>query len=213
MAPATGRAYHPAMSITLYLVRHGQTAPNVQGRYLGAMDPPLDEEGIRQVYAAADMLHGATARIVTSPLLRAVQTAQIFAAFWDAEVTVMRQFVERNVGIYEGLTQDEARVRHPELWAQNITRQWDAAPPGGESIRRVFERVAGGLNLMQELFPNQTVVLVSHGFVAKVVRTLLRPTTEEDFYTHNLQPGGIERYELAHQLTGHAATPPWMVPA
>jgi probable phosphoglycerate mutase len=217
MVLCSGAAYHrqvnfpcTAMPIDLYVVRPGQTVCHAENRFHGALDPSLDEEGFRQVYAAANMLSGHSTRIVTSPLLRAVQTAQVFAAFWNAEVTVMRQFVERNLGIFEGLTHDEARLHFSELWTQDLTRQWDAVPPGGESIRKVFDRVAVGLDLIRQLFPDQAVVLITHGFVAQVVRALLQPVSDEEFFAYRLPHGGIERYRLGEPKGGAVSTSSWL---
>lgn len=184
-------------TLTLLVVRHGRTALNIEERYLGVLDPPLDACGVAQASALAGALAGQAQAIVSSPRRRALQTAEVLAAASGLPVRVLDAFAERDVGVFEGLTRDEARDAHPALWRQDVTRQWDGAPPGGESIRAVVDRVGRGLDLLRRDYPDRTVVLVAHGFVAKVVRALLLDLSWEDFFRYALQNGAFERYVLA----------------
>lgn len=182
--------------LTLLVVRHGRTALNVDERYLGVLDPPLDACGLEQAAALAATLAGQADAIVSSPRRRAVQTAEVLAAASGLPVRVLEAFAERNVGVFEGLTRDEARDAYPALWSQNITRQWDSGPPGGESIKTVVDRVSRGLGFLRRHYPDRTVVLVAHGFVAKVIRALLLDLSWADFFGYAMQNGAIERYVL-----------------
>jgi len=186
------------MSIELYIVRHGQTALNFEDRYLGSFDPPLNALGLEQAKSIANALTGKSDVIVSSPLLRARQTAEILANAWRTNYTMVSEFSERNVGVYEGLTRDEAKSTFPELWRQDITRQWEAGPPGGESIEAVFKRVAIGLQLLSSSFEGKRVTLVAHGFVAKTVRALIDGGTREEFFAYALKNGEFARYVLSH---------------
>jgi broad specificity phosphatase PhoE len=184
---------------TLTVVRHGRTAYNVDTRYLGALDPPLDDTGMAQAHTlAASLPRGATV-LLCSPRLRARQTAAVLGAAWDLPCRVADAFAERDVGVYEGLTQAEARAAWPVLWNQDITRRWDAAPPGGETIAAVFTRVADGLDRVRRDHPGEQVVLVAHGFVAKVVRALLLPMDRDAFFAYALKNGEYARYALTAQ--------------
>ena len=194
------------MQTSLFVVRHGRTAFNAEDRYLGALDPPLDEDGLRQAVALARTLEGHADVLVCSPRLRARQTAQVLAAAWSLPVVTIAQFAERDVGVYEGLTREEARAAYAALWEQDITRQWDAAPTGGETIRAVFERVAAGLAIVQREFGGRSVVLVAHGFVAKVIRALLADLSWEDFFRYSLANGQVELYTLGK---AKPALPAW----
>ncbi|TWI67763.1 putative phosphoglycerate mutase [Pseudoduganella lurida] len=188
------------MSISLVVVRHGRTAFNIEDRYLGALDPPLDAVGIEQAAALAHALPaalgGRPTALTCSPRLRARQTAAILATAWRLEASVIDAFAERNVGVYEGLTREEAQAAYPALWAQDITRQWHAAPTGGESIQAVFDRVTAGLDRLRRDFQGQTVVLVAHGFVAKVIRAILTDLSREEFFRYALKNGEFARYQL-----------------
>ncbi|QBE66890.1 histidine phosphatase family protein [Pseudoduganella lutea] len=184
------------MQTSLFVIRHGRTIFNAQDRYLGALDPPLDEDGLRQAAALAGVLAGRADVLVCSPKLRARQTAGVLAAAWSLPVVTIGEFAEREVGVYEGLTREEARAAYPALWEQDITRRWDAAPTGGETIRAVFERVARGLAIVQRDFAGRSVVLVAHGFVAKVIRALLADLSRDDFFRYSLANGQVALYTL-----------------
>lgn len=154
----------------LLVVRHGETQLNAERRYVGALDPELNANGVAQAQALRSILPGTIDVVVCSPL-RAVQTAEIVCRGRSKEPMIDCAFRERNVGVFEGLTQEEANVRFPDLWVQNITRVWHRAPTDGETIAEVVERVAAGLCRLYESHQGRIITLVAHGFVAKVIRS------------------------------------------
>lgn len=172
----------------LYVVRHGQTQANAEHRYLGALDPELTEIGREQAVALRLELPDSIDGIVVSPLLRARQTAEIINYRLDLPLLVMDAFRERDVGVFEGLTQAEARGQFPDLWQQNITRQWSVGPPRGESITATVNRVHQGLVELVETSTANELLLVAHGFVAKTLRALVRQDFS-DFYEWQLGNG------------------------
>ncbi len=177
-------------STVLFVVRHGQTRFNAEQRYLGALDPELNANGIAQATALCAALPSSLDAVVCSPLRRARQTADIVCADRGLVPDINHAFRERNVGVFEGLTREEARSRFPTLWTQNITRQWNAAPTDGETIAQVFERVTDGLRTLSERYAGQRVALVAHGFVAKVVRALCHPDSD-DFFEWQLDNAAV----------------------
>ncbi|MCX2901286.1 histidine phosphatase family protein [Pseudomonas mandelii] len=174
----------------LHVIRHGETAPNLERRYVGSLDPQLTEKGRAQAQELVSRLPVTIDAIIVSPRLRAQQTAQILNAHLNLPLLTMDCFAERNVGVFEGLTQTEARERFPQLWSQNITRQWHSAPTGGESVAEVVSRVREGLIELATAYPSQTVVLVAHGFVAKVIRALEK-SDFSDFFDWQLANGKV----------------------
>jgi broad specificity phosphatase PhoE len=163
-------------TVTL-LLRHGQTAMSVQKRYAGRSDVPLTETGLRQAVAAAKRLASAgLGVIVTSPLQRAVQTAQEVAMATGAAVVTDDGFRETDFGAWEGLTFAEVRER----WPDEVTA-WladpDVAPPGGESFTEVSKRVTEALHRVLADRAHQTVLIVSHVTPIKtlVAAALLAP--------------------------------------
>jgi probable phosphoglycerate mutase len=174
--------------MNLYLVRHGETWANAEHRYLGALDPELTERGRDQAASLSKKLPSGIEVLIVSPRVRAQQTAQILNGELNLELLTMGEFRERDVGVFEGLTQAEAKAMHPQLWAQNITRQWAVGPTGGESIADVVARVHQGLVELAVLYPERVVLLVAHGFVAKVIRALARGDFS-DFFNWQLSNG------------------------
>lgn len=182
----------------LYVIRHGETWANAEHRYLGALDPELTERGREQATSISKKLPTGIQVMIVSPRLRAQQTAQILNRELNLEPVTMDSFRERDVGVFEGLTQAQAKALHPALWAQNITRQWAVGPTGGESIAEVVTRVHQGLAELAALYPTQAVLLVAHGFLAKVIRALAIGDFS-DFYTWQLSNGEmlvLEDFEL-----------------
>ena len=163
-------------TVTL-LLRHGQTPMSAQKRYAGRSDVPLTDLGVQQAVAAAKRLASAGLdAIVASPLLRAVQTAGEVAAATGVPVVTDAGFRETDFGAWEGLTFAEVR----DGWPDELNR-WladpAAAPPGGESLAAVGERVTAALHRVLSARERQTVVIVSHVTPIKtlVAAALLAP--------------------------------------
>ena len=140
------------------LWRHGQTTWNLEHRFQGQTDIPLDETGVVQAEQAARRL--ATLRpdaLYSSDLSRAQQTAAPLARLTGLPVTLDKDLRERFGGVWEGLNDDEIRERYPAELAT-----WN--PPNGEPGLAVADRVAGVLDRVAEsLDDGQLAVLVGHG--------------------------------------------------
>ena len=169
--PAQGQ---PTVTV---LLRHGQTPMSVQKRYAGRSDAPLTDTGVRQATAAAKRLASAGLdAIVTSPLQRAVRTAEEVAAAAGVPVLTDDGFRETDFGAWDGLTFAEVRER----WPAEVTA-WladpAAAPPGGESFDQVGERVTAALHRVLGTRERQRVLIVSHVTPIKmlVAAALLAP--------------------------------------
>jgi len=163
-------------TVTL-LLRHGQTPMSVQKRYAGLSDVPLTEVGVQQAAAAGKRLASAgLTAIVTSPLARAVRTAEEVAAATGAPVEADEGFRETDFGAWDGLTFAEVRER----WPAELTA-WLAdpavAPPGGESLTDVSARVDSALRRVLAGYEGRTVLIVSHVTPIKtlVAAALLAP--------------------------------------
>lgn len=179
----------------LLVVRHGETRFNAEHRYLGALDPDLNAKGIAQALDLHAALPMHLDVLICSPLARARQTADLVCKGRGMEPIVDVAFRERHVGVFEGLTQDEARTRFPDLWARNITRVWDEAPIGGESIAAVVDRVTQALRRLAQDHADRTVALVAHGFVAKVIRAASM-ADYSDFFAWQLPNGAVFEVDL-----------------
>ena len=152
------------------LWRHGQTIWNVEHRFQGQTDIPLDETGEAQAEYAARRL--ATLRpdaIISSDLIRAAGTAAPLARLTGLTVTLDKDLRERFGGDWEGLTDDEIGARYPAERAS-----WN--PPNGESTVAVADRVRAALTrITARLADGQLAVVVSHGAALRLgMERLLR---------------------------------------
>ncbi|PWK91837.1 putative phosphoglycerate mutase [Lentzea atacamensis] len=156
----------------LILLRHGQTRLSVERRYSGRGDHPLTELGLEQAAKAAERLSkvDGIAAIISSPLQRAVQTAQALGQRTGVEVVTHQGLIETDFGTWEGLTFAEAAQQDPE-----IHRRWlgdtSVQPPGGESFDEVNARVRKARSEIIAKFGGKTLVLVSH---VTPIKTVLR---------------------------------------
>ena len=147
----------------LLLLRHGQTELSVQRRYSGHGDPELTPLGQAQAAGAAARLARVpdVAAVLTSPLRRARQTAEVVAAATGAPLAVRERLIETDFGKWEGLTFPEARARDPQVHAEWLGSE-EVAPPGGESFAAVGRRVAEELTDVLREYPGATLVVVTH---------------------------------------------------
>lgn len=151
----------------LILARHGQSEANREGLLLGRLDSPLTEVGRRQADAIAQAVCTRAsstarlpARIVTSPLSRARQTAEAIAARLGGAVAVEvdDRVVELDYGELDGASPRSL----PASWWASWRADPGLAPPGGESLSEVHDRVVGALEEWSEVAASFDVVVVSH---------------------------------------------------
>lgn len=180
------------------VIRHGETDYNKDGKYLGRMDVPLNSVGIAQAKQLAKKASGLNIEIIYySPLKRAIGTAEFIKSGHNCQIVIDNHFIERSVGVYEGLTKEEAKNKYPNLYKRNITRIFNEAPPDGETINEVIERVFSGLDEMKKQNKFFNVMIITHGFIAKAINKYFNPKiTEQEFFNFILKNGEIKKYTL-----------------
>ncbi len=150
------------------LCRHGETTYNLEKRYQGKIDIPLNEAGQAQAEALRRRLEPVRFDAVyTSDLQRAVQTAQIVLSSHPSGLQPVTTPLLREIdgGLFEGLSWEEINSRFPEdvaHWQQDRTNN---APPEGENLSQVRGRLEAALSQILAAYPgeDQTVLLVVHG--------------------------------------------------
>lgn len=153
-----------------YLVRHGQTAWNREERFRGRVDLPLNETGIRQAEALALHMKGReVAAIYASPLKRTMETAGILAQQFSLPVVPLDGLLDVDFGGWQGLSTEEAAQKYPELFETWVNRPHEVRFPEGESMEELRQRVTAAVERLAVEHNEQTVVLVSHMVVCKVL--------------------------------------------
>lgn len=147
----------------LILVRHGQTEWNVEGRYQGQADPPLNDTGFRLARQTASELHNLGLHaLYTSDLRRAQQTAQAIAETTGLTIRLEPRLREVNLGEWEGVLYTEIRACYPELLRRWEEEPLKTTPPGGESIWALRHRVLDAVAEIVARHTGQQVCVVAH---------------------------------------------------
>lgn len=184
----------------LFLVRHGQSAGNAEGRFGGHGPTPLSELGERQADMTAEALarEGVTA-IFSSDLQRAVQTAEPLAKILDVPVLTSKAFRERHVGVLEGLTFDESKARYPKDYFALVNRNVHHVITDGESYRHLLRRATTELWEILRNHQGQRIAIFSHTgaicFLTLHLMGAIHRTTKQTpwLVTSNC---GINRFEV-----------------
>lgn len=155
----------PRQTTRLFVVRHGQTADNVEMRYLGRRDEPLTATGRKQADQTAAALSAFPIQAVyTSPLIRTADTAARIQERCRTVLIKDSRLVEGSFGRWEGLRRDEViQSGGPDA---ELLLEWEAdascAPPGGESLKDVQARVVDFLTEVEREWSGRAIALVSH---------------------------------------------------
>ncbi len=147
----------------IFLARHGETDWNVEGRWQGQTDVPINATGRAQAHALAERMRcEGIAAVASSDLARARLTAQIVAdALGIGDVRADRDLREQGYGRFEGLTRSESAARFPEEWARYVA-DWRETPPGGEPYEAFAARVRAATHRLSGSLPSPAL-LVLHG--------------------------------------------------
>ncbi len=146
----------------LILIRHAES--EMSGRYLGRTDPPLSKRGRAQAEALARRLAvEPLPALYSSPLRRALDTAQAIAAPHGLEVSVVAELAELDFGAWDGLSYEEIERRDPERLARWLADPTAVHPPGGETLTHMRQRVMAAAQAIVARHPQGVVTIVSHG--------------------------------------------------
>jgi alpha-ribazole phosphatase/probable phosphoglycerate mutase len=177
------------MATKVYLIRHGETEGAEARRYKGHIDVPLSRNGIEQMKRLAQFLSSeelknesteetsdlprfrsyAPRAVYCSDLSRVKKSAEIISRPFGLQPVEIPELKERNFGIWEGMTFDEIQSTYPEefrAWADNPVK---FSPMQGESTLAVRERGLRAFNTILEKHENETVAIVAHGGINRIV--------------------------------------------
>jgi 2,3-bisphosphoglycerate-dependent phosphoglycerate mutase len=154
----------------ILLIRHGQTDWNMEGRWQGTMDIPLNAEGQMQARVLADHLaERPITAVYSSDLQRAYQTALALAERKGLMVQKDARLRELNLGAFQGLTHAEISARYPAEMTAMREDYMGFIVPGGESRRAMQGRAIEALNEIVACEPDGEVAVVTHGGTIRVI--------------------------------------------
>ncbi|MFC1904294.1 histidine phosphatase family protein [Chloroflexota bacterium] len=194
---------------TITLIRHGETEWNIGEVFRGRIDIELNETGVKQAYLLAKYLSGVKIEaIYSSPLKRALKTAETIAGYQKLEVKIAPGLVDFNFGKWQGLPHQEVKDKYKKLYAEWTNNPHQVKIPEGENLNEVRERAMGIVgNIIAKYKDN--VILVSHRVVNKVLICALLGLDNSHFWNIRQDTCGMTTFTYENErftLTEHNNT-------
>ena len=179
------------------LVRHGQTEWNRIERFRGLVDIDLNETGVWQADRIGEAVAGrySISAIFSSPLIRAMRTAEAIGRATGVPVQSYPALVDFSYGVWEGKSPEEVEAAYPDLYRIWLTQPQRVKIPGGESLRNLRLRASTALLTIARDHPKDTVVLVSHRAVCKVLACYLLGLPNSQLWKLELDNGSFSVFE------------------
>jgi alpha-ribazole phosphatase len=180
----------------LVLVRHAETDTSARGRCYGSLDVGLSPIGRSQCESLARALAVApVSAVVTSPRVRAVETATAIAEPHGIAVRIDADLQELDFGELEGRTYDDIAASLPELYAEWMTQPTHVRFPGGESYADLANRAARALRSLRRELDGRTAVAVTHGGVIRSVLSAVLGIPAERIFRIAVDPASLSVVE------------------
>jgi alpha-ribazole phosphatase len=169
----------------LLLIRHGETDWNVEGRYQGQSDVPLNDRGHAQAAKLAAQLKGTQIdAIYSSDLERAKGTAEILAEVINAPVVLDPRLREIHQGLWEGMLFQDIQGKYAEAFERRKQDPLTVAPPEGETVGQLRSRILAALRDVLQKHPDGRVAIVSHGLSLALIRVELMDIPIQQVWDH-----------------------------
>ena len=181
----------------LIIVRHGRTEWNRVEKFRGRADIGLDGVGMKQAETAAKRITGwPISAIYSSPMRRALTTAEIIAAPLGLKVQPMSGIIDVDYGKWQGLSTEDVVARDGRLYSQWIESPDKVKFPGGESFTEVRERATSAIDDLIQQHPKETVVLVSHKVICQILILSLLGLDSSHFWQITQDVCAINLFEV-----------------
>jgi len=180
--------------LAIILARHGETDWNVEEIFRGRIDVELNETGVKQAELLAGYLRDLRlTAIYSSPLKRALKTAELIASYHHLNIVVTDDLIDFDYGEWQGLSHQAVKDKHKELYAKWLKKPHQVTMPAGESLDDVRRRAVG---LVDKVIARHegTVALVSHRVVNKVLICALLGLDNSHFWNIRLDTCGITTF-------------------
>ncbi|MBP7279779.1 MAG: histidine phosphatase family protein [Sedimentibacter sp.] len=159
----------------IYLTRHGETVWNRQHRFQGHKNSELTDKGVLAAELLADRIEQIELDyIVSSPLMRAYNTAEIVRGNKDVEIIKHDGLKEINLGEFEGMSYVDIKKEHNELLAEIEKDPFNNHYPNGENLREFYNRVVVAFKEVIDKYRNKTTLIVAHGGTIKCIEAYIR---------------------------------------
>lgn len=159
----------------IYLTRHGETEWNRQLKFQGHKNSDLTEKGILAAELLADRIEEIDIDyIISSPLMRAYNTAEIAKGNKDIEIIKHEGLMEINLGDFEGLSYTEIKAENPEILELIEKDPLNNRYPNGENLKEFYNRVMKAFKEIIDKYKNKTILIVAHGGTLKCIEAYIR---------------------------------------
>ena len=185
------------MESLVFLVRHGVTAWHDEGKVLGQRDLPLSERGLAQARASAQALANvAIADVLTSPLQRSIQTAEIISERVSIDVARDPRLTDFRVGKWSGMSHQE--ISSSAEYLRFIDNPLSERIPGGESLTEIRDRAVSAVEQTLHDSPRgDAVVIVTHAGIIRVILSHYLGSNPANYHRIRVSPGSISVLSFA----------------
>ncbi|RUS53248.1 fructose-2,6-bisphosphatase [Kurthia sp. 3B1D] len=201
------------MTQEMYLIRHGETEFNVEGKFQGQSNSPLTENGKDQIYQVARMLKMELGddihnwEIISSPLGRAMDSTKILCetlAYDLTKVQTDERLAEVSVGDWAGLYIEDIKAQWPRLLEGTNHYNWYFNSLGGERYADVEGRVKAFLESVKD---KEKLIVVAHGVTSRIIRGLYQNLNKDEALSlevahetfFKLADGDVKRYTYEYE--------------
>jgi broad specificity phosphatase PhoE len=181
----------------IYLVRHGTTDWNQGEIFRGRLDIKLNEAGRAEARALAAYFQDVDlAGVFSSPLSRAMETAQAIAETKGLEVKPDAAFVDLNFGDWQGLPVQRVKAEYPDLFRLWVERPQEVTFPGGETLAQARERAWEGFQRLFQQHEEKSILIVSHRVITKLLICTVLGIGESHFWQIRQEATAINRIDF-----------------
>jgi alpha-ribazole phosphatase len=186
----------------VYLIRHGETQLNREQTFRGRLDVPLNDRGRAQARAVGERLAAENlSAVYCSPLARARETAEAVADSSGLTALPDDTLMDMDFGEWQGLTLASVEEQYPEIYRTWATAPEAARVPGGETLADVLRRAGDGLRILAERYHDETVAVVTHRVVLKLLLARALGLDERAFWRIRQDTACINLIEVTGDRT------------
>ena len=186
----------------LYMARHGETDLNNKNVYYGWTDIKLTSNGELQCTQLKGKLKDFKFDVViSSPLERALKSAQIISGINIVNIVKMDNLKEMNFGNWEEMNYLDVKSKYSDDW-QSWTDDWQGfCIPGGESFNMLYQRVKKALNEITKKYSGKSLLLVGHEGTLRIIALILLNMKSEDYWKFSFEFGKYSHFEIQEDIT------------